>query len=220
MLRKLLRSHLRPYKNLLLAIVVLQTVQVSAALTLPTINAKIIDNGVLTGDTAYIVKLGGLMVVFSLIQVIFSVGAVYYGGKVAMSFGRDIRKNLFHKVTDLSTREVGAFGAPSLITRITNDVTQVQILVVMVCTMFVAAPITIIAGVFLAVRVDGALSMILLVSIPALVLSVGYVIYRMVPTFQRMQERTDTKRSAVPESGTLDRVDPKLLSPEGCPSPR
>ena len=166
MLRKLLRSHLRQYKKLLLAIVVLQTVQVSAALTLPTINAKIIDNGVLTGDTAYIVKLGGVMVVFSLIQVIFSVGAVYYGGKVAMSFGRDIRKNLFHKVTDFSTREVGAFGAPSLITRITNDVQQVQMLVVMACTMAIAAPITIAVGVFMALRESVQLSVVLVVAIP------------------------------------------------------
>ena len=142
MLRRLLGSHLRPYKRTLWAVVALQTVQVMAALSLPTINAKIIDEGVLPGDTAHIIKLGVVMVGFSLIQVAFSIAAVYYGGKVAMCFGRDLRKNLFHKVTDFSTREVGTFGAPSLITRITNDVQQVQMLVVMGCTMAIAAPIT------------------------------------------------------------------------------
>ena len=139
MLRKLLGAHLAPYKRSLLLIVVLQTVQTTAALTLPTINAKVIDEGVLPGNVSYIWKWGGVMVVFALIQVVFSIAAVYHGGKVAMSFGRDLRKNLFHKVTDFSTREVGTFGAPSLITRITNDVQQVQMLVVMGCTMAIAA---------------------------------------------------------------------------------
>src|SRR5262245_37292086 len=166
MLRKVLAGHLGPYKKTLLAIVVLQAVQVSAALTLPTINAKIIDNGVLPGDTAYIIRWGSVMVVFALIQVTFAIGAVYYGGKVAMSFGRDIRSNLFHKVTEFSTREVGAFGAPSLITRITNDVQQVQMLVVMGCTMAIAAPITIVVGVFIALRESVELSVILVVAIP------------------------------------------------------
>src|SRR5438874_2071850 len=114
MLRKVLRAHLAPYKKTLLAIVVLQTVQTTAALALPTINAKVIDDGVLPGNVAFIWRWGGVMLVFTVIQVVFAIAAVYYGGKVAMSFGRDIRKNLFHKVTDFSTREVGAFGAPSL----------------------------------------------------------------------------------------------------------
>src|SRR6185369_16571601 len=109
-------------KKTLMTIVVLQTVQTTAALTLPTINAKIIDKGVIPGNVGFIWTWGGVMVVFAVIQVIFSVAAVYFGGKVAMSFGRDLRKNLFHKVTSFSAREVGGFGAPSLITRITNDV--------------------------------------------------------------------------------------------------
>ena len=112
MLIRLLRSHLAPYKKLLALIVVLQGVQTAAALTLPTINARIIDNGVLRGDQAYIYKWGAIMLVFALIQGTFAVSAVYFGAKVAMAFGRDLRSNLFHRVTDFSTREVGAFGAP------------------------------------------------------------------------------------------------------------
>ena len=142
MLTRLLKSHLRPYGKLLLLIVVLQAVQTSAALALPTVNAQIIDKGVLTGNTHYIYTHGALMLMFAIVQVVFAVAAVYYGGMVAMSFGRDLRKNLFHQVTDFSAREVGTFGAPSLITRITNDVQQVQMLVVMAATMAVAAPIT------------------------------------------------------------------------------
>src|SRR5262249_2187366 len=131
MLMKVLRTHLAPYKKMLIAVVVLQAVQVSATLTLPTINANIIDYGVIPGAVQYIWHWGAIMLVVALVQVAFAVAAVYYGGKVAMSFGRDLRNNLFHKVTDFSAREVGTFGAPSLITRITNDVQQVQLLVVM-----------------------------------------------------------------------------------------
>ena len=112
MLTRLLRSHLRPYGRTLLLIVLLQTVQTSAALTLPTITARIIDDGVIPGDTHFIYKWGAVMVFFALIQIAFAVAAVYYGAKVAMGFGRDLRKNLFHQVTDFSAREVGAFGAP------------------------------------------------------------------------------------------------------------
>jgi len=112
-LRRLLKSHLAPYKNVLWLIVVLQTVQTTAALMLPTINANIIDKGVLLKNQGYIYTWGSVMVFFAFVQIAFAVAAVYYGGKVAMSFGRDLRKNLFHKVTDFSAREVGTFGAPS-----------------------------------------------------------------------------------------------------------
>src|SRR5207253_10772944 len=131
MLTRLLRTHLRPYRRTLLLIVLLQTVQTAAALALPTINASLIDKGVITGDTSYIRSEGALMLFFSLVQISFAISAVYFGAKVAMSFGRDVRNGLFHQVTDFSAREVGTFGAPSLITRITNDVQQVQLLVVM-----------------------------------------------------------------------------------------
>jgi len=205
-LSRLLRSHLGPYRNVLLTIVVLQTVQTSAALTLPTINANIIDKGVLPGDVGYIWRLGAVMVVFALIQITFSVGAVYFGGKVAMSFGRDLRKNLFHKVTDFSTREVGAYGAPSLITRITNDVQQVQLLVVMACTMAIAAPITMVVGVIMALREDVGLSVILVVAMPVAAVILGILVSKMVPAFRLMQERIDQVNRVLREQITGIRV--------------
>jgi ATP-binding cassette subfamily B protein len=206
MLMRLLRSHLAPYRNALLLIVVLQTVQTSAALTLPTINANIVDRGVILHNQGYIWTWGAVMVVFALIQIVFSVAAVYWGGKVAMSFGRDLRKNLFHQVTDFSAREVGTFGAPSLITRITNDVQQVQILVVMACTMAIAAPITMVVGVFMALRQDVGLSVILVVAMPAAGVILGLLVSRMVPAFRLMQERIDQVNRVLREQITGIRV--------------
>jgi len=187
-------------------IVVLQTVQTSAALTLPTINARIIDNGVLPGNIGYIYTWGTIMVFFAFVQVVFAVAAVYYGGRVAMSFGRDLRKNLFHQVTDFSAREVGSFGAPSLITRITNDVQQVQLLVVMACTMAIAAPITMVVGVFMALRQDIGLSVILVVAMPVAAVVLGFIVSRMVPAFRLMQERIDQVNRVLREQITGIRV--------------
>ncbi len=206
MLKRLLGSHLAPYRNLLLLIVVLQTVQTSASLTLPTINARIIDNGVLPGNVGYIYTWGAFMVGFALIQIVFSIGAVYFGGMVAMSFGRDLRKNLFHKVTDFSAREVGTFGAPSLITRITNDVQQVQMLVVMACTMAIAAPITMVVGVFMALRQDVGLSVILVVAMPVAAIVLGFLVAQMVPAFRLMQVRIDQVNRVLREQITGIRV--------------
>ena len=135
--------------------------QAIATLTLPTLNANIIDNGALKGDTSYIWKVGAIMLAVTFIQVVFAIAATFYGARSAMGFGRDVRRDLFHTVMGYSAREVGQFGAPSLITRITNDVTQVQVFVLMTLTLFVTAPIMIIGGVFFAVREDGALSLIL-----------------------------------------------------------
>jgi ATP-binding cassette subfamily B multidrug efflux pump len=188
---RLLRSHLRPYGGLLILLVVLQAVQAGASLYLPTLNADIIDKGVLAGDNGYIRTTGLEMLLFTLIQVVFSVGAVYCGAKVAMAFGRDVRRDLFHRVIAFSQREVNLFGAPSLITRITNDVQQVQMLVVMTCTFAVAAPITVVGGVFAALRQDVGLAWLALVSLPALGLSVGTIVWRMIPLFRAMQERID-----------------------------
>jgi ATP-binding cassette subfamily B protein len=206
MLMRLLKSHLRPYRRALLLILVLQTVQTSAALTLPTVNARIIDNGVLKGNTRYIYTWGAIMLGFTLIQVVFSVAAVYWGGKIAMSFGRDLRKNLFHKVTDFSAREVGTFGAPSLITRITNDVQQVQMLVVMAATMAVAAPITIVVGVILAIRQSVGLSVVLVIAMPVAAVVLGLIVSRMVPAFRLMQERIDQVNRVLREQITGIRV--------------
>jgi ATP-binding cassette subfamily B protein len=192
MLIRLLKSYLlQPYKKLLLAVLVLQGVQAIASLYLPSLNAEVIDKGIVAGNTGFIWRTGGLMLVVTLIQIAFNIVAVYFGSKAAMSFGRDVRGGLFHRVTDFSAREVSIFGAPSLITRITNDVQQVQMLVVMSCTMVAAAPITIVGGVIMALRQDAGLTWLLVVAIIALVLSLSMVVSRMVPTFRLMQERID-----------------------------
>jgi len=206
MLKKLLWDFLGRYRRPLLAVAGLTFIQTMATLLLPALNADIIDKGIATGDTAYIWRLGGLMLLITLVQVLFAIGAVCYGARVAMAFGRDVRGALFHRVTGYSTQEVGMFGAPSLITRITNDVTQVQMLVLMSCTLLVAAPITIVGGVILAVREDAPLSMLLLVSVPALVISVGLVIVRMIPQFQVMQTRIDRINQVLREQITGMRV--------------
>jgi ATP-binding cassette, subfamily B, multidrug efflux pump len=192
LLTRLLRTHLRPYHSALAIVVALQLVQTLAALFLPRLNAVIVDNGIAKNDQPYIWRLGGIMLVVTLVQVAFSIVAVYYGSRIAMGFGRDLRRSLFHQVTDYSSQEVNRFGAPSLITRITNDVQQIQMLVVMGCTMLIAAPITMIGGVIMALREDIGLSAMLLVSVPALAISVGTVIFRMVPQFRQMQDRIDS----------------------------
>ena len=206
MLTRLVRTYLGRYRRLLLVLLVLQFVQAMGTLFLPALNAEIINKGVLTGDTAYIWQLGFVMLAITLVQVAFAIGATYCGAKAAMSFGRDVRRDLFHNVTSFSAREVGEVGAPSLITRITNDVTQVQMLVLMGCTLLVAAPITIIGGTILAINEDGPLSLILLVAIPILLLSVGVVAFRMHPVFTLMQTRIDRVNQILREQITGIRV--------------
>jgi ATP-binding cassette subfamily B multidrug efflux pump len=206
MLIRLLRTFLRQYRRLLLIVVALTFVQTMCTLLLPALNADLIDNGVLQGDTGYIWRIGGVMLLVSLVQMAFAVAAVFFGAKVAMAFGRDVRGALFHRVTDFSAQDVARFGAPSLITRITNDVTQVQILVLMSCTLLIAAPITIVGGVFFAVREDASLSMLLLVSVPVLVGAIGLVISRLIPQFQRMQVRIDRINEVLREQITGMRV--------------
>jgi ATP-binding cassette, subfamily B, multidrug efflux pump len=205
-LRRLLESHLWPYRRTLLLVVVLQSVQTFATLTLPQLSADIINHGVLEGDNAYIWRVGAVMLAFSLVQIVFAITAVRYGARMAMSFGRDVRRDLFHRVTDFSTREVARFGAPSLITRITNDVQQVQVVVVMFTTMMVAAPITLVIGTILALREDMGLSVVLAVSIPVAVIVLGLVIVRMVPAFQLMQARIDRINTVLREQITGIRV--------------
>ena len=206
MLTRLLRINLRPYRGSLAIVILLQAIQTGATLTLPTLNADIIDNGIVKNDTSYILKVGIVMLGVTLVQVVFAIGATYFGSRVAMAFGRDVRGGLFHQVTGYSSQEVDHFGAPSLITRITNDVTQVQMLVVMGCTMLIAAPIMAVGGVILAIREDGPLSLILLVSIPVLLVAVGSVIIRMVPQFQEMQDRIDKVNKVLREQITGLRV--------------
>lgn len=188
---RLLRTYLRPYRNWLLVVLVLQSVQATASLFLPSLNADIIDNGIFRGDTGHIWSVGAIMLAVTAVQAGFSVGAIYCGAKASMAFGRDVRASLFHRVTDFSAREVNLFGAPSLITRITNDVQQVQMLVLMTCTMVVTAPITVVFGVFMAMRLDLGMSWLLAVSLPLLMIVLGIIVGLMVPQFRLMQERLD-----------------------------
>ena len=206
MLKRLLTTYLYKYRWLLGAVVGLQLVQTMATLYLPSLNANIIDKGIARGDHGYIWRTGILMLAITVVQIGFSISAVYFGSKTAMGFGRDVRGGLFHRVTDYSTQEVNLFGAPSLITRITNDVQQVQMLVLMTCTLLVAAPITIIGGTIMALREDVGLSGILLFSIPALTIGVGLVISRMIPQFRLMQIRIDGINRVLREQITGIRV--------------
>jgi ATP-binding cassette, subfamily B, multidrug efflux pump len=192
MLIKLLRTYLRPYTSALVAVVVLQLVSTMANLYLPSLNADIIDKGVARGDTGYILSTGGWMLAVTFVQIVCSIAAVYFGARAAMAFGRDVRSAIFHKVGTFSGREVAQFGAPSLITRNTNDVQQVQMLVLMTCTLMVAAPIMCVGGIIMALRQDVGLSWLMLVSIPALVVAIGLIVVRMVPQFRLMQARIDT----------------------------
>src|SRR5690349_630285 len=166
MLVRLLRSGLAPYRSTITVVVLLQLVQTLATLYLPTLNADIIDTGVVNGDTGYILDVGGFMLAVSLVQIVCQGGAVYYGARVAAALGRDVRGALFDRVQAFSAREVGHFGTPSLITRTTNDVLQVQMLVLMTLTMMVSAPIMCIGGIILAVHLDAPLSGLLLVAVP------------------------------------------------------
>jgi ATP-binding cassette subfamily B protein len=206
MLARLLRTYLRPYTRPLTAVVLLQLVGTMASLYLPRLNADIIDKGIATGDTRYILATGGWMLLVSGLQIACSIVAVYFGARTAMSFGRDLRSAIFRRVGEFSAREVTQFGAPSLITRNTNDVQQVQMLVVLTCTMLVAAPIMCVGGVILALREDLGLSWLMLASVPVLVLAIGLIIRRMVPQFRSMQTRIDTVNRVLREQITGVRV--------------
>lgn len=187
-------------------VVVFQAVQAVAGLILPTINADIIDRGVAQGDLGTIWRLGGWMLAVTGIQMAFAIAAVHAGSRAATSFGRDTRQALFARVNSFSAREVSTFGAPSLITRITNDVQQVQMLVLTTCTLLVAAPFTAIGGLVLAVHQDAALSWIVVVAVPIVAVLLGTVISKMVPTFRKMQEYIDRINEILREQLTGVRV--------------
>ncbi|HWD81520.1 MAG TPA: ABC transporter ATP-binding protein, partial [Kribbella sp.] len=191
MLVRVLRTHLRPYAGNLLLVVVLQLVGTIASLYLPTLNADIIDNGVAKGDTGYIMGTGGWMLGVSLLQIACTITAVYFGAKTAALFGRDVRAAVFHRVGEFSAREVNQFGAPTLISRSTNDVQQIQMLVVTTTTMLVAAPITMIGGVIMAIRQDVGLSWLVVIAVPLLAGCIGFIASRMVPQFRKMQKNID-----------------------------
>jgi len=190
-LARLLRTHLRPYRRPLMAVVVLQLVGTIASLYLPSLNAEIIDRGIAAGDTGLILRLGGVMLLISLVQVACSIAAVHHGAQTATGVGADLRTAVFHRVGTFATQEVARFGAPSLITRCTNDVQQVQVLVLTSCTMLVAAPIMCVGGIVMALREDPGLSWLVAVCVPVLAGAVGVIVTRMVPRFRRMQSMID-----------------------------
>ncbi|MGN6752455.1 MAG: ABC transporter ATP-binding protein [Intrasporangium sp.] len=206
MLLRLLRGHLRPYKGEITLIVILQLVATMASLYLPSLNGEIIDKGVTQGDTGFILSHGGLMLAVSCVQILGSAGATFLAARTAMGFGRDVRSSVFHTVGEFSAQEVSKFGPPTLISRNTNDVTQVQMVLFMAFAMLVSAPIMMVGGVFMALREDVGLSWLVAVAVPLLGVVVGLIISRMVPQFQRMQTSLDGVNRIMREQITGIRV--------------
>jgi len=188
---RLLRQYVRPYRRLVAIVAALQLVSTLASLYLPTINARIIDDGVAKGDTTVITELGGIMLAVTALQVACAVGAVYFGSRAGMGFGRDLRSAIFHHVTGLSAEETARFGAASLLTRTTNDVQQIQLLVQLTCTMLITAPIMSIGGIAMAVHQNAGLSWLLVVSVPVLALANYWIIRHLLPLFRGMQRLID-----------------------------
>lgn len=206
MLVSLARTYLRPYRGAVALLLVLQLLATLASLYLPSLNADIVDDGVTQGDTGYILRVGGVMLVVSLGQVVCAVGAVFLGARAATALGRDVRRDLFDSVQGFSQRELGQFGAPSLITRTTNDVQQVQMVTLMMFTIMVMAPIMMVGGVVMALQEDVGLSALLLVVVPVLGVAVGLLMWRMVPYFRAMQKRIDAINAVLREQITGLRV--------------
>lgn len=206
MLIRLLRTYLRPYKKPIALLVALQFLQTCASLYLPTLNADIIDNGVVEGDSGYILSYGALMIGISLAQVVCNIGAVFYGARTAAALGRDVRGAVFDRVQSFSAREVGQFGAPSLITRTTNDVQQVQMLALMTFTLMVSAPIMCVGGIVMALGLDVPLSGVLLGVVPVLAICVTLIVRKLRPLFRKMQVRLDTVNRVLREQITGNRV--------------
>ncbi len=192
MLVALLRRFVRPYRRLVAAVMMLQLISTLASLYLPTVNATIIDDGIAKGDTAAIVRLGGVMFGVTALQVLCAVGAVYFGSRAGMGIGRDLRSAMFHQVTTFSEHETARFGAPTLLTRTTNDVRQIQFLVQMGFTVLVAAPIMCVGGIAMAIHQDAGLSWLLLVAVPVLVVANYWIISRTLPLFRSMQRLIDS----------------------------
>ena len=206
MLIRLITRYLKPHWPLLVAVVVFQFAQSLASLSLPSLTADIIDNGVAKGDIGYVLRVGMVMLGATLVQIVFAIVAVYFGAKAAMALGRDLRSAVFYRVSEFSEREVSRFGAPSLITRTTNDVQQVQMLVLVTCTLLVSAPILAIGGIIAALQLDVGMSWIIAVSVPVLLISLGLIISRMIPLFRLMQARIDAVNRVLREQLTGIRV--------------
>ncbi|MDQ4215774.1 ABC transporter ATP-binding protein [Microbacterium capsulatum] len=206
MLGKILFRYLKRYKWLLLGVLVFQFASAYASLSLPRLNADIIDKGVANADTGYIWSHGAFMLAVSLGQIVASVIATFFAARAAMSMGRDLRGDVFARVSGFSEREVSHFGAGSLITRNTNDVQQVQMLAMMGSTMFVTAPLLAIGGIIYALQTSLELSWVIAVSVPALLIVAGLIIGRMVPLFRSYQGKLDNVNRIMREQLTGVRV--------------
>jgi ATP-binding cassette subfamily B protein len=205
-LARLLTRYLRPYRWLLAGVLVFQLCSALAMLYLPNLNARIIDEGVAQGDTGFIWRAGGYMLLVSLGQIIASITATYFAARAAMQVGRDLRDDVYGRVSGYSEREISQFGAGSLITRNTNDVQQVQMLAMMGATMLVSAPMLAIGGIIMALRQDVGLSWLIAVSVPVLLLVAGLIISRMVPLFRSFQTKLDAVNRIMREQLTGVRV--------------
>ncbi|WP_423299292.1 ABC transporter ATP-binding protein [Glutamicibacter nicotianae] len=206
MLLKLILKHSKPYAGWIAAVVILQLATTMATLYLPSLNAKIIDVGVVNADIDYIWRTGGLMLVVALIQVATAVAAVYFGAKTSMSVGRDVRQAVFEKVATFSAQDVNKFGAATLITRGTNDVQQIQMLTLMALNFMITAPIMSIGGVIMAIREDPGLSWLVWVSVPLVLIVVGLLVIKLMPLFRDMQTRIDGINGVLREQITGIRV--------------
>lgn len=191
MLLDLVRRYVHPYRGLLAVVAGLQVVSTLASLYLPTVNAAIIDEGVAVGDTSRIVQLGLVMLGVTALQVVCAVGAVFFGSRASMGFGRDLRAAMFSHVLGFSAVETARFGTPTLLTRTTNDVQQIQLLVQMTSTMLITAPIMGVGGIAMAIHQDAGLSWLLLISVPILALANGWLVSRLMPIFRTMQRVID-----------------------------
>ncbi|WP_329278525.1 ABC transporter ATP-binding protein [Streptomyces sp. NBC_00691] len=206
MLLRLLAPRLRPYRALLALLVALQLVQSLASLALPTLNAGVIDQGVLRGDTDRVLGGGATMVAVTLLQAAAAAAATYTGARIAMGVARDLRSEVFRRVQEFSARERGRFGAASLITRTTNDIQQIQTFTVLVLTMLVAAPLLCFGGIAMALRQDVPLALVLFLFVPVMAGAVGSVVLRMRPLFKGMQDRIDRANRVLREQITGVRV--------------
>ncbi len=203
---RLVTRSLKPYAWLVVATLVLQLVQTGSLLTLPTLQADIVDNGIAKGDIAHIWVIGGIMLGVALLQVVAAIAGAWFGARLSMAMGRDLRKQVFERVQAFSEQEVGRFGAPSLITRSTNDVMQIQTVTAMALTIMIGAPIQAVGGVVMAIRQDIGTSWIMAVLIPVMLVSIGLIVVRMVPVFRGMQERIDAVNRVLREQLTGIRV--------------
>jgi len=202
----LLRTHIAPYRRDLAIVIGLLVLQVIGTLYLPALNADIINNGVAKGDTGYIIRVGGLMLFVAFLVGVAAIVGLYYASRTSMSVGRDMRARIFRAVQRFSLREMNTFGAPTLITRNTNDVQQVQMFLQMALTVMVTAPLMAIGGVVMAYRQDGPLSLLLLVIVPIMMLVIAGVMVKAVPLFRAMQVKIDRINLILRENLTGIRV--------------